>query len=108
MEAALKAANDHNAIVYAVGSGDAEMGSVSREDLVALARRSGGKSFFIRRAKGLEEVFRAVIEDLRSQYVLAYRPPKGPAGVRRIRVEVSGLFRQVRHRRSYDYFDREE
>jgi len=103
LDAAVRALNRENVIVYAVGSGDDDPGTASRGDLKALARGSGGEVYFTRRTADPEGVFGEVLRDLRSQYELGFHPREGPSGERKIRVEVSGRFREVRCRRSYHY-----
>jgi VWFA-related protein len=103
LDAAIEAVMRESVIVYAVGSADDDLGTTPRGDLKTLARRSGGEALFIRGPRDLESVFKRVLRDLRSQYELGFRPREGPSGERKIRVEVSGWFRQVRCRPSYEY-----
>jgi len=103
LDAAVRALNRENVLVYAVGSGDDDPATTSRGDLKALARGSGGEAYFVRRTADLERVFGEVLRDLRSQYELGFHPREGPSGERTIRVEVSGRVREVRYRRSYHY-----
>ncbi len=119
LERVVRMASDHSVLIYTVGSGEDEASLLARDDLTALATQTGGKAYFIRRARQLEGVFDAIIDDLRAQYVLSYRPPAGPEGIRKIRVEAGGNWRtretfadqhgdlrggfRVRCRRSYYY-----
>jgi len=103
LDAAVQTLNRGNVIVYAVGFGDDDPGTDSRGLLRALARRSGGEAYFVKRSAALEGVFGEVLRDLQAQYELAFRPREGPSGERAIRVEVSGRSRQVRFRQSYAY-----
>jgi len=83
-------ARENDVIFYTVGTGEDERSVSAREDLTALAQHTGGKAFFIKNARQLDGAFAAILTDLRAQYVISYRPPEGPAGYRKIRLEVAG------------------
>ncbi len=68
--------------VYAVGTGDhleEEKDYYHRrtlgEILGTLADRSGGRAWFVRKASKLKGAYRAIEDELRHQYTLAYYPP---------------------------------
>jgi VWFA-related protein len=100
LEDAVLEAHRAGAIVYAVGTGSDYTSVQARAGLRRLAEETGGEAFFIQSTEALPEVFDAVIEHLRSQYLLGYRPPEGPAGLREIEVRVRkpGLRVQCRER----------
>lgn len=57
--------------------------------LERLAAATGGRFFAIASATELDRVYRQIEQDLRSQYLLVYRPPRRPhAAFRRVEVEV--------------------
>ncbi|MDX1387719.1 MAG: VWA domain-containing protein [Acidobacteriota bacterium] len=111
LDRVVRMASDHSVMIYTVGSGEDEASMLAREDLTALATQTGGKAYFIRRARQLEDVFGAIIDDLRAQYVLSYRPPAGTEGIRKIRIDEAHARRSsgtqgkivIRHRKSYYY-----
>jgi VWFA-related protein len=90
LEGVLQAARRHNVIFYTVGFGQDEQSVAARKDLGALAKQTGGKAYFIRRARQIEGTFDSILVDLHSQYVLSYKPPEGEEGFRAIRLEVEG------------------
>jgi VWFA-related protein len=73
-------------------------------ELDRLCAETGGKAFFIGDRKGLENAFNRVAKELRSQYVVTYRPARAFDGTyRRIEVKLAdahdGL--KVRTRKGY-------
>ena len=100
LEDAVLAAHRAGAIVYAVGTGSDYTSVQARSGLRRLSEETGGEAFFIQSADALPEVFDAVMEHLRSQYLHGYRPPDGPAGLRELEVRVRdpGLRVQCRER----------
>lgn len=70
-----------------------------QDPLFFLATDTGGRAFF--QGGQLEPGLRAMVEDLRSYYLLGYVPPAGNTGLRRIKVAVSRPGLEVRHRTKY-------
>lgn len=70
-----------------------------QDPLFFLAKDTGGRAFL--QGGQLEPGLRAMVEDLRSYYLLGYVPPAGNTGLRRIKVEVSRPGLEVRHRTKY-------
>jgi Ca-activated chloride channel family protein len=106
IDRAARMAADQSVLIYTVGSGEDEASIAARDDLRLLAEQTGGKAYFIRRARQMEGTFDAILADLRAQYVLSYRPADGPGGIRKIRVEAAkpgGGSYNVRCRKSYYY-----
>jgi Ca-activated chloride channel family protein len=66
-----------------------------------LADLSGGRSFHVTRAEALAGVFATISRELRTQYLLGYAPPPGPAGWRTIEVQVGRPGAGVRARSGY-------
>ena len=71
--------------------------------LELLAKGTGGKDYSPRTHGGLQESIQAVGEDLRSQYLLSYRPMNlNDSGIfHRIKVEVNYQDFRVRYRPGY-------
>ena len=70
-----------------------------QDPLFFLAKDTGGRAFL--QGGQLESGLRAMVEDLRSYYLLGYVPPAGNTGLRRVKVEVSRPGLEVRHRTKY-------
>jgi Ca-activated chloride channel family protein len=102
LQAAIARAEGSDATIYAIGQGRA----VKSPDLQKLLRRlatvSGGRSFFTEHQASLDESFSEILEDLRSQYLIAFVPSHSERddSWHRIRVEVSGGH-DVRARQGY-------
>jgi VWFA-related protein len=61
----------------------------TRGELEQLADETGGRFFTITSVSELDQIYRQIEKDLRSQYLLVYRPPSdGERGFRAIRVDV--------------------
>jgi Ca-activated chloride channel homolog len=103
LERVAQVAADSDVIVYAVGAGDDPESLRARKDLVQLASQTGGEAYFITRFQDLDGALDRIIRHLRSQYVMAYVPPDGPAGIRTIAVRTRDARYEVRARSSY-YF----
>lgn len=89
-------------IVYSVGIGG-PMG-VDQGTLKKLAAETGGRAFFPRNERDLDEAYAQIDEDLRSQYILAYTPSNGArdGSFRTIQVKVKNhADLTVRFRRGY-------
>lgn len=76
---------------------------VEIEGLARLVAVSGGRIYDLPDVAGAPEVFREVLQDLRSQYVLGYYPdrPRADGSWRKIRVEVPGNDLRLRTREGY-------
>ncbi|HKI01419.1 MAG TPA: VWA domain-containing protein [Thermoanaerobaculia bacterium] len=70
-----------------------------QDPLSFLADDTGGRAFL--NGNQFEPGLRAMVEDLRSYYLLGYIPPSGNDGLRRIQVKVSRPGLEVRHRTKY-------
>lgn len=93
--------------VYAIGILGEEKQERARQDLQALARRTGGIAFFPKTLDEVDQISRTVAHDIRSQYAIGYKPskPRSAGGYRAIRVEAraSGYHNlRVRTRHGYD------
>lgn len=70
-----------------------------QDPLFFLAKDTGGRAFL--QGGQIETGLRAMVEDLRSYYLLGYVPPAGNTGLRSVRVEISRPGVEVRHRTKY-------
>jgi Ca-activated chloride channel family protein len=91
-----------DATIYAIGQGRAVTSPHLQKLLRGLAEKSGGRSFFTDDQASLDRSFGEILEDLRSQYLLAFVPAssKRDGSWHSIRVEVAGGH-QVRARQGY-------
>jgi Ca-activated chloride channel homolog len=90
---ALRAAQISEAIVYPIIMVPIEA-SAGRETggehaLIQFSKDTGGKYYYASSLNQLDQAFRQISDELRTQYLLAYYPPKSAnAGFRHIKVEV--------------------
>jgi Ca-activated chloride channel homolog len=90
---ALRAAQISEAIVYPIIMVPIEA-SAGRETggehaLIQFSKDTGGKFYYASSLNQLDQAFRQISDELRTQYLLAYYPPKSAHGdFRRIKVEV--------------------
>jgi Ca-activated chloride channel family protein len=92
-----------DATVYTIGLGRGSREAGLKEILERLAVPSGGRAFMTERIERLERDFSQILEELSSQYLLAYLPAneKHDGTWRKIEVEVTGGDYQVRARQGY-------
>ena len=108
---AVRAAQQAEAILYSIivvpieASAGRDTGG--EHALIQLSEDTGGKYFYATSASQLDDAFRQISDELRTQYLLAYYPAQrfSDSEFRRIQITVSGLppgsgFR-VRHRTGY-------
>jgi VWFA-related protein len=102
LDAAIARTEGSDATIYAIGQGRAVKSADLQKLLRRLATVSGGRSFFTDDHASLDRSFGEILEDLRSQYLLAFVPASSErdGSWHRIRVEVSGRH-QVRARQGY-------
>ena len=108
---ALRAAEQAEAIVYSIivvpieASAGRETGG--EHALIQLSEDTGGKYYYATSMSQLDEAFRKISDELRTQYLLAYYPAQHTSfsDFRRIQVSVSGVPEsagyRVRHRAGY-------
>ncbi len=84
---AIDLAVQHNVVIYSIGIGDEEQFKIDEGALKKISERTGGRVFFPESKQELDAAFAQIQQELRSQYLLAYRP----SNTRR-----DGSFRQVR------------
>ncbi len=108
---AVRSAQEAEAIVYSIiivpieASAGRDTGG--EHALIQLSEDTGGRFFYATSGPQLDEAFRQISDELRTQYLLAYYPSQrlSDSNFRRIQVEVSGpaptpVFK-VRHRTGY-------
>ncbi len=108
---AVRAAEEAEAIVYSIivvpieNSAGRETGG--EHALIQLSEDTGGKYYYATSTQQLDEAFRKISDELRTQYLLAYYPSQRTSfsQFRRIQVSVSGVpdasAYRVRHRAGY-------
>ena len=100
---AIEMAQRAEVIIYAISTDDS--GLVLRGDKVLeqLAAATGGRAFFPFKMKDMTRSFAAIEDELRSQYVVSYKPADFDADGRYRSIEISALKRdlQVRARKGY-------
>jgi len=100
---AIEMAQRAEVIIYAISTDDS--GLVMRGDKVLeqLADATGGRAFFPFKMKDITHSFAAIEDELRSQYVVSYKPADFDADGRYRSIEISTLKKdlQVRARRGY-------
>lgn len=77
----------HNIIIYSVGIGDDKKFEIADDALTRIAEKTGGRVYFPTDQASLYVAFEQIQQELRAQYLLAYRPSN---------VKRDGSFRQVR------------
>lgn len=100
---AIEMAQRAEVIIYAISTDDS--GLILRGDKVLeqLASSTGGRAFFPFKMKDMTHSFAAIEDELRSQYVVSYRPADFDADGRYRSIEISTLKKdlQVRARKGY-------
>jgi len=89
--------------VYVIAQGKGTRENKLKRVLDRMAVVSGGRAFYTDRIEQLDSVFAEIVEDLSSQYLLAYAPlrPGEDGSWRAIRVETPGRKCTVRARQGY-------
>lgn len=100
---AIEMAQRAEVIIYAISTDDS--GLVMRGDRVLeqLAESTGGRAFFPFKMKDITRSFAAIEDELRSQYIVSYKPADFDADGRYRTIEISSLKKdlQVRARKGY-------
>ena len=87
---AIDLAVKHNVVIYSIGIGDKEYEGVAHGALRKISEQTGGRAFFPESKQELDAAFAQIQQELRSQYLLAYRPSntKRDGNFRQVRVEI--------------------
>ena len=106
---ALRAAQQAEAIVYSIivvpieASAGRDTGG--EHALIQISEDTGGKYYYANSMSDLDEAFRKISDELRTQYLIAYYPSQrlADSDFRRIQVKVegAGVSPAVRHRTGY-------
>jgi len=100
---AIEMAQRAEVLIYAISTDDS--GLVLRGDkaLQQLADSTGGRAFFPYKMKDIKNSFSAIEDELRSQYIVSYRPADFDADGRYRSIEITALKKdlQVRARKGY-------
>jgi Ca-activated chloride channel homolog len=100
---AIEMAQRSEVIIYAISTDDS--GLILRGDKVLeqIAEATGGRAFFPFKMKDITHSFAAIEDELRSQYVVSYKPADFDADGRYRSIEISALKKdlQVRSRKGY-------
>jgi VWFA-related protein len=89
--------------IYSIGLDVGALQRGVRNKLTNLAEETGGRVFFISRARELIDVYREIEEELRSQYLVAYASdnPESDGQFREVEVDVQGGKLKARTLRGY-------
>ena len=100
---ALEYARRSGVVIYTVGLNVGTMKTGIRKKLSRLASETGGRHFFIRQALELEDVYREIEQELRSQYLVAYTSdnPSAEDDFRTVELKVRGGKLSARSLRGY-------
>ena len=100
---AIEMAQRSEVIVYAISTDDSGLILRGDKSLQQLADATGGRAFFPFKMKDIKNSFAAIEDELRSQYVISYRPANFDADGRYRSIEITALKKdlQVRARKGY-------
>jgi VWFA-related protein len=100
---AIEMAQRAEVIIYAISTDDSGLILRGDKTLQQLADATGGRAFFPYKMKDITKSFAAIEDELRSQYVVSYRPANFDADGRFRSIEITALKKdlQVRSRRGY-------
>jgi VWFA-related protein len=102
-EQAIEMAQRAEVIIYAISTDDSGLILRGDKSMQSIADATGGKAFFPYKMKDVTRAFSAIEEELRSQYIVSYRPADFDADGRFRAIEITSLKKdlQVRARRGY-------
>jgi VWFA-related protein len=112
-EKAIEAAQKADAIIYSIdyedpsaygGFGTIRIGGAGGEgDLRRMSNETGGRVFKVDRHNSLDDIFRDLQDELRSQYVIGYEPPgaKRDGAYHKIEIRVANKDYKVQARKGY-------
>src|SRR6266516_1929906 len=100
---AIEMAQRAEVIIYAISTDDSVLILRGDKVLQQLADATGGRAFFPFKTKDIKSSFSAIEDELRSQYVVSYRPANFDADGRYRSIEIIALKKdlQVRARKGY-------
>src|SRR5438445_958588 len=100
---AIEMAQRAEVLIYAISTDDSGLILRGDKNLQQLADATGGRAFFPFKTKDIKSSFSAIEDELRSQYVVSYRPANFDADGRYRSIEIIALKKdlQVRARKGY-------
>jgi Ca-activated chloride channel family protein len=100
---AIEMAQRAEVIIYAISTDDSGLILRGDKTLQQIADATGGRAFFPYKMKDIKNSFAAIEDELRSQYVVSYKPADFNADGRFRSIEITALKKdlQVRSRRGY-------
>ena len=100
---AIEMAQRAEVIIYAISTDDSGLILRGDKSMQQLAEATGGRAFFPYKMKDVTRAFSSIEDELRSQYVVSYRPADFDADGRYRAIEITSLKKdlQVRARRGY-------
>lgn len=108
LQQALESAHKADAIIYSIYYVDPtmyhyQMYGVSDSYIKKLSEETGGRLFRVDRRVTLDEAFRQIEEEMRSQYALSYTPsnPNKDGGYRKLEIRVQNKDYRVQARKGY-------
>jgi VWFA-related protein len=90
MRDAINRAVKSDALIYAIGIGDRYQFGVDEGALKKLTEATGGRAYFPRNERDLQDAFAQIERDLREQYLIAYAPSNKSrdGSYRRVSIEI--------------------
>ena len=106
LQEAITSAHKSDAIIYSVYYVDPRVygwGGYSDSDLKKMSEETGGRVFRVDRKNDLEDIFRQIQEEVRSQYAIGYNPTgqSTAGGFRKIEIKTSNKELKVLARKGY-------
>jgi Ca-activated chloride channel homolog len=100
---AIEMAQRAEVIIYAISTDDSGLVLRGDRNLQQLAEATGGRAFFPFKMKDVTRSYASIEDELRSQYVVSYKPADFDADGRYRSIEISALKKdlQVRARKGY-------
>jgi len=100
---AIEMAQRSEVIIYTISTDDSGMVLRGDKVLQQLADATGGRAFYPYKSKDITRAFASIEEELRSQYIVSYRPANFDADGRYRAIEITALRKdlQVRARKGY-------
>lgn len=100
---AIEMAQRAEVIIYAISTDDSGLILRGDKNLEQLADATGGRAFFPYKMKDIKNSFNSIEDELRSQYIVSYRPANFDADGRYRSIQITALKKdlQVRARKGY-------
>ena len=102
---AIEAAHRSDAIIYSIQYIDHRAYGgfgISDGDLKKMSEETGGRMFRVDRKNSLDDIFRQIQEEMRSQYSISFSPnAKGAPGFRKLEIKTARKDLKVQARKGY-------